>query len=682
MDYDQQHVEGLIERAEKVDGNTPRQHRDAILSVMRAAVRHHNRLYYDNDAPAIPDTVYDRLAAALRRLSPDDPVLREIGNPTFGTKFTHSSMMGSLDKCHTAAEVVAKFGRMTVCVMPKIDGLSLSNHYRNGGLEASATRGDGLVGEVVTPNAARISNLPLVAFGDLVEWVGVEVRGEAYIASGDFYGKMDQPRYDGQPKGYANPRNAAAGGLRNSDTAATARRKVRFVAYKIMAEGSDYGARFSENLGLLAKEGFEVPPFEVLTVSDEQSVAEAIERVRSADVPYDTDGVVVVVDDIAQFEAAGLSGKCPQAALAYKFETEKAASVVLRIVYDTGRTGAITPVAEIEPTLICGSTVSRVTLNNVYGVAGVLAKDVSVGDRILFEKANEIIPKVVKVLERTDDRISCVPEKCPVCDGEVARQTLGDGRPGAHLVCLNDECEAKLFKRIRHMLEKLGVKGIDESTIEKFHVAGLVKDEWDILDLSEGSLVQKGFGAGESRNWAAAMSGIETTPARLLACMGINSWGERMYEILFKASDRTSRFWVDLVTHTAAWSPEETSALQEMGAMPGIKEKKAKAFFDGMVKHMDIVVELLKRVKVVYDEPKAVVGGKLAGKSFCLSGTMPRGKKQIGDDVAAAGGEIKDGVSKGLSYLVAGEGSGSKSDKARKLGVPIITEDDLYAMMG
>jgi len=622
------------------------------IAKLEAEIRLHNRNYYDLDKPTIGDVAYDNLKEELKKLAPDSPVLSEIGNPTYGEKFQHPSLMGSLDKCHTAEEIEAKFSGKTMVIMPKIDGLSMALHYSDGGLKTAATRGNGKVGEIVTPNAARISNLPL----SIKSSYKVEVRGETYIAKIDFYGIMDQPGYDGNADGLANPRNAAAGGLRQKDPKLTAERKVRFVAYKALP--TQHKTQ-QEMFQWLKDNGFETCPIFTCKVGTESTanLQTKIDHFKTMKLPYDTDGVVVALADLLEFDSLGYKGKYPAGALAYKFETEKASARVLSIEWNTSRNGRVVPVAIIEPTEICGSTVERATMNNYDWI---VREDVAVGDRIIFEKANEIIPKLVEVAERVKARERNIPTNCPSC-GEALVKV------GVDISCPSESCPAQFVKLVRHILTSLDVKDIGLSTLERMADKGVIFNPEDIFGITVEKLKAAEFGDTESGNMVAAVTGIKSTRARLLKALGIRLWGETLFEQLFATGGLEADRWLE-----PGFGPEKDKAAIGMG------DVRFKELKEGIMARQKLLKALVTNVGV----EKAKAGAPLANKSFCITGTLSKKRDEIQDDIRKAGGLVKSTVGKGLDYLVAGEDCGGKLDKAAKLGVKVISEKELYELIG
>ena len=619
------------------------------INELEAQIKEHNRRYYDQDAPTITDPEYDALKKELEQLNPESPVLDDIGESTFGEKYEHTHLMGSLAKCHSAQEVMQRFSGLEVVLMPKIDGCSMATHFRGGNLILAATRGDGKVGEKITPNAAEISNLP----SHINSEIPLEFRGEAYIAKSDFYGIMDQPGYRGKPNGLANPRNAAAGGLRQKDPGVTRASKIRFVAYELLSDAGKMA--HDTKLEALKHLGFEIPPYKTITCVDEETVQKAIDELKAMDasLPYETDGVVIRINDASLFDNAGLSGKCPKGALAFKFETVKAKSTVLDIEWTTSRTGRICPVAIITPTRISGSIVQRITLNNPDWIA---KADVAIGDDILFEKANEIIPCLVSVLKRNDpNRNINYPVHCPSC-----------GQLTDNCYCINPLCPAQFNASVIHIIEKLEIMGIGPGIVDKIVEAGLIKQPFEIFDVTEASLMSKGFGDRQAEIICQALKNVEASKAHILACLGIEGWGRRMFETVAKN--------VSLDDIIAGTVPAHTLA-----ATPGIGYTRACALIDGIKDNKTLLDGLLTRVAIKKEMPR---GTQLAGLSFCITGTLSKGRGQVQMDIAKAGGDVKNTVSAKLKYLVAGDEAGSKLDKAKALGVKIINEQELYDMIG
>lgn len=633
-------------------------HRAERIAWLEREVAFHNRRYYDFDQPLISDPEYDAIRRELETLKPDSPVLQDIGHAAFGEKYRHPVMMGSLQKCHSAAEIVKKFGGTELLAMPKIDGCSLSLHYEKGSLVRAVTRGDGIEGELVTANARFVRDIPV----EIAPGGAMEVRGEAYIAKSDFYGKMDAA--GAGDEGMANPRNATAGGLRQKDPALTRDRKIRFVGYEII--GRPDLATHADKIALLKAAGFVTPPVEVGTFADAAALGGNLARWREEfeTLPYEIDGVVFRVNNQAAFESEGWTGKCPKGALAFKFETEKKAARITGFEWATSRNGRVCPVAVIEPTLICGSTVSRITLHNLEWMQ---QQDVAVGDLVRFEKANEIIPKLVEVLERPAGRRVEYPEKCPSCAAALIRESVD-------LVCQNPDCPAQFEETVIHLLDELGVKGVAGATLERVVKAGLVRHPWEILDVKQEALTAIGFGPKQAENIETALRTPRVGPAQMLSALGIPGWGRRFFDILLDSGACS----LDDLLNGGLPDAAKVAEVFSLG------EKRAEALLAGLRDKAAFLQGLRPRVDLVLPPPKPVAGAAgaspLAGKSFCVTGTLSRPREEIQDRIRALGGLVRDAVSGRLDYLVAGEHAGSKLAKAQTLGVKVLAEAEFETL--
>lgn len=633
------------------------------IAYLEKEIRYHNRMYYDVGSGIITDHAYDYLWDTLKELNPDSPVLTERGTVLKGDfpQVKHQVAMGSLSKCKTVEEVLSKFSGHACVVTPKIDGAGLAIRYKNGRLHRGITRGDTKtdIGNDITANVQQIIGVP-----DSIDCLeNIEIRGEAFIDKKDFYGVMDQPGFAGSEKGMANPRNAASGALMQKDISKIAERKLQFVAYKIIGGGFE---TYSEQLSQLVAWGFQVPRDHAVIVRDKDILQSIIDKVQEncPQYPYEIDGAVIRINNESDYQDKGWSSKCPNGAIAYKYDTEKSTSTVLDIEWTASRTGRINPVALIEPTLIAGSTVGRITLNNIEWIEDL---DIAIGDKILFEKANEIIPRVVDVINRSDDRTLPIPESCPTCKSSIARE-------GKFLICNNSDCSAKIIERTLHMLVKLNIKGVAESTVTKMFEANLITLPWEIFDLTKEDLIGIGLGEKQSENIVKSLSKRDVSPYDFMASLGIHMWGREMFEILTANSSVTEEQMVDGLIDVDLESvrgigPEKGSVLRE--AIPA-SESQLSTFQYEMLK------QLREKVNVVFSE---AAGDSLEGKSFCLSGTLSKDRKAVADEIKSLGGTIKSSVTKNLDYLVAGPGSGSKSDKANDLGVTVLTEEELRGMM-
>jgi len=626
---------------------------ERLISKLEADIRYHNHKYYDEDSPVLSDVLYDEMINQLKKLAPDSPVLNEIGNPTFGLKYKHKSKMGSLQKCHTFQEIADKFGDQLVGMSPKVDGISLSLHYNQGGLQMAVTRGDGETGEIVTPNVCQLLGVPL-----RIDYTyPVEVRGEGYIAKKDFYGIMDVPGYGGHEKGFANPRNAAAGSIRQKDPLVTKSRNVSFVGYRVI--GVDTISQYEQEMYWLEAQGFPFFPYWLTSMKDKEE--SLIETIHNYDVPYEIDGIVIMLNSLADFKKAGWAGKCPKGAIAYKFETEKKKAVIKDIIWQTGRTGKVTPVAIIDATEICGSTIRRITLHNY---AWLMEHDYAIGDTVLFEKANEIIPEIVEALDRPVDRQKSLITVCPSCSFTLERSITGLEEQGADIVCHNSECSAQFSQKVEYMLKTIGVKGIARTTIEKMDL----DHPWSIFDMNEEEFQKLGFGEIESTTMVQSLANVKTTPERLLASLGIQGWAESMFAKLFKNSQIAGQDWLAAFVSNN-YFPEDMEAcltgIRGLQLMSGMNN--CKVWLQAL--NFRVIVE------------SASIGGVLAGSTFCVTGKLSKGRGEIASIIKDNGGIVKDSITKSLDYLIAGEKAGSKLTKAADAGVVVLSEIEFNAMI-
>lgn len=635
------------------------------VAELESLILYHNHRYYDLDDPEISDHDYDQIFNALQQLNPESEALNDKGQATYGEKYTHKEMMGSLSKAHTDEEVFDKFSdifpsKTFLVAMDKIDGMSMSLHYRYGKLIRAVTRGDGYIGEIVTDNARQLTNIPLYIEDEVVRdhpWV--EVRGEAYVNQEWYYANKERlEKEEGRDKPFKNPRNYTAGSVRHKDAERTKKRHISFVAYKILYNEINPKKKiitsFWDVLNALIDMDFEIPY--ALKVDSKDKIADAIkvfDKMRKES-HYDTDGVVFMIDDLKLFDRLGYVHKYPKGAIAYKFETDKEESVIRDIEWNTGRTGKITPVAVIDPIELAGTTVTRLTLNNLDYIQ---TNSVMIGDTILVEKANEIIPKLVKVVLKGEHRNLNIPVKCPSCSHDVSLEM-------PFIMCNNPDCPAKLVENIEHFLKKLDVKGISDKTIEKVLESGIADDLPEMIILDEADLVMIGFGNRQAEIFVEALRGITATPEKFLGALGVDGAGSRTFTEVVKDIP-----FKDIIN--------SNFTVAQLCSIEGIAEtsaEKIKRYFD---ENQEYIHAMLEHVSV---EEKQASSDTLNGKTFCITGTLSRKRKEVESMIEDHGGVIKS-VSKTLDYLVAGEDAGSKLDKAKKLGVSVLTENELYNLM-
>jgi len=656
---------------------------------LRREIERHNRLYYEEARPEIPDDRYDALVRELRELeerfpslrTPDSPTRRVGGRPAgrFPT-VRHEVPMLSLDNTYNEDELFAFDERVTrllgtkdhpYVVEPKVDGVALTLLYRNGGLEYAATRGDGRTGDVITENALRVKGVPRrlrPPFPPVLE-----VRGEVYIERKDF-ARINSEREQEGKEVFANPRNLAAGTLKLLDPSAVAARSLRMVCYALGRHEGDVPRTQWELLAFLKRLGFAVPPHAERCGSMNEVLAfiRRFDAVRRG-LPFDVDGVVVKVDRFDQREKLGQTSKAPRWMIAYKYEPERAETRVVGIEHSVGRTGVVTPVAELEPVPLSGSTVKRASLHNYEELA---RKDVRVGDRVLVEKAGEIIPQIVEVLrnERPPDaRPVRPPENCPVCgtplvkrEGEVA------------LRCPNRACPAKVEGRILHFVSRdcMDIDGLGPALVRKLVQAGLLRSLADIYRLPNRAAeiaALEGMGEKSAANLAEAIErskgrGLE----RLLAALGIPNVGSHTAELL------AARFR-DIRALMKA-KREELESIDEVG--PVVAESVLSYFADEASEREIAELEALG-VSVRSTARTAPASRPLEGKTVVVTGRLEgMSRKEAEEWLKSLGARVSSSVSSKTDYLLAGEEPGSKLEKARKLGVKTVTLDEMKRIAG
>ncbi|MHC1610514.1 MAG: NAD-dependent DNA ligase LigA [Candidatus Methanospirareceae archaeon] len=657
---------------------------------LRKKIHYHNYRYYVLDEPEISDAEYDRLFQELVELerahpeliTPDSPTQRVGAEPLeeFGT-YEHSIPMLSLNSVTTEDEVREFDERVRrtlgdeeveYVVEPKIDGLAMELVYENGVFTVGSTRGDGKRGEDITQNLRTIKTIPLRIFSDPDESLPLlEVRGEVFMPVSRFKALNAELGKRGE-KTFANPRNAAAGSVRQLDPRVTASRPLDFFAYGIgRVEGKEFSTQW-EVLEYLRKIGFKVNPL-IRRFKDIQDVIRYHEEVneKRTELDYEIDGMVVKVNSIEQQERLGAVSRSPRWALAYKFPAREEFTRVKDIRVQVGRTGALTPVAVLEPVQIGGVTVSRATLHNEDELR---RKDVRIGDTVVVERAGDVIPEVVSVIKskRTGaEKEFRMPDKCPVCGADVLKE-------GPIVRCIGVSCSAQLKERIKHFasLRALNIEGLGEKVIEQLVDRRMVSDAADLFFLTKEDLMKlERMGEKSAQNILTALEKSKhTTFARLLYALGIRHVGEHTASLL-AANFR------DMDALRAA-SYEELIRIPEIG--PEVA-KSILLFFEQ--KETQELLEKLERAGVRY-ETKGVeegeeegVGKVLEGKTFVFTGRISMPREEAKSIVEGLGGHVASSVSKRTDYVVAGEEPGSKLEKAEKLGVKIIDEEAFREMV-
>jgi DNA ligase (NAD+) len=649
----------------------------------------HAYRYYVLDDPTVSDAQYDALYRRLVELERAHPELvtsdspsRRVGDrPRDGfVKVTRSVKMLSLDNTYSPAELSDFHRRVlsglatgqtpTFCVEPKLDGASVELVYERGRLVQATTRGDGEVGEDVTDNVRTIRGLPLrIDAGERVT-----LRGEVVIYRKDLE-RINVQRQDDGEEPFANPRNAAAGSLRLLDPRIVATRPLRILLYQ-WVEGASTTSSHSEALAHIARLG--LPTHRLEKVCDGISeILEAISTIDRArpDYPFETDGAVIKVDSFKHQQILGETTKFPRWAVAFKFAAEQAETLVRDIVVQVGRTGALTPVANLDPVLLAGTTVSRASLHNFDVVAGL---DVRVGDRVVIQKAGEIIPQVVSVRlqARTEHQVPFrMPEACPVCASPAVRV---EGQSA--LRCPNRACPGQLKAALHHFARRfaMNIDHLGPAVIELLVDRRMVADVADLYDLTNEQVASlPRLGQKSADNLLREIGASREQPLdRLLCGIGIPQIGQ-------VAARQLAENAITLET-LLSWSSEQAScrAAQIHGFGPSMVEEVVQ-FLQDPTQHA-LLEKLLSR-KVGRPQPlaRAATQGPLSGQSFCVTGVLSRRREEVHAMIRDAGGTVHDKIKKGTTYLVAGDKVGkSKTDEAKKQGVQIIAELMLYSMMG
>jgi DNA ligase (NAD+) len=665
-------------------------------AALRGELRRHEHLYYVLDAPEITDAAYDALMNELKRieaehpelLTPDSPTQRVGGKPAEGfRKVAHSRPMLSLDNAYSEEELAAWDARCRELAGPlpveyvaeyKMDGLSAALRYEpttDGGsrLTTAITRGDGQTGEDVTANIRTIRSVPLSISAEQLEKLrlpqGFEVRGEAVMPNAAFQRLNEEREREGLALA-VNPRNAAAGALRTLDPGIVANRRLDFYAYFLLVEGEylPYGQRIT--LETLAALGFRVNPQHKLLASVEQMsrFIDEAEAARST-LGYEIDGVVLKVDSHVTQGRLGYTGRAPRWAIAYKFTARSGITTVNAITVQVGRTGKLTPVAELTPVFIGGTTVSRATLHNSDFIERLGLK---LGDTVKVERGGDVIPKVVEVVEDADHPRGVFPylfpTLCPECNSAVVRV---EGE--VDFRCVNADCPAKLRESLLHFGKRgvMNIEGLGEAVVQQLADRGLVRSVADLYSLTEEQLTTLDrFAEKSARALLAEVEGSKRAGlARLLMGLGIRFVGERTAELL--AEEFGS---IDALMKATA---EELERVEEVG--PRISQSIIEFF--AQPANLALVAAL-KAAGVEMTAEKRQRSAQLAGLTFVLTGALPTlTRDEAKAKIEAAGGKTASAVSKKTSYVVAGEEAGSKLDKARALKIPVLSEAELLALL-
>lgn len=641
-------------------------------------LNYHSQLYYVEDRNEITDYEYDMLQQELKGLEEQFPQFVRSDSPTqrvggkaisIFEKVTHRVQMGSLqdvfsfEQVRSFIETVQQaVDKPQFVVEPKIDGLSVSLEYHNGELAIGSTRGDGFVGEDVTSNLKTVKSIPIKINEELPL---IEVRGETYMPRNVFL-KLVKEQEDNDEQPFKNPRNAAAGSLRQKDPKIAAKRKLDIFVFNVQQiEGKELTSH-KESLDYLKTLGFKtIPDYKRVSTADE--VIDCIKTIgeKRFDLPFDIDGVVIKVDDFRQREILGATAKVPKWAVAYKFPPEEKTSKLLDIELNVGRTGAITPVAVFEPVFLAGTSVSRATLHNQDFIR---EKNISVGDIIKVRKAGDIIPEVLGSVEKHGDGVFTLPECCPVCGTKLVKS-----EEEAAVRCPNVECPAQIFRSIVHFASKgaMNIDGLGPQIVHTLLDNKLITSVADLYTLSENKLLQLDNFKEKSVN--NLLNAIEKSKSnsldRLVFGLGIRNIGQASAKLLCdKFGD------LDNIMNASA---EQISEIDGFGGI--MAQSVYNAFHE---EHMTELIQKLKECGINTKYEKIQIDDRFAGKTFVLTGTLPTLKRSEAKAlIEKYGGKASGSVSKKTDYVLAGEEAGSKLDKAHQLGIEIITEEQFKDMI-
>jgi DNA ligase (NAD+) len=661
------------------------------IEKLREEIRRHEELYYVHDSPEISDREYDKLLEQLQKLeqdhpdlvTPDSPTQRVGGRPAEGfIKVVHSRQMMSLDNSYNIDELrafdercrrLAEGRPLDYVTELKIDGLSLSLQYADGLLVRGVTRGDSRTGEDVTQNARTIRSVPLrlKSKGKPID-SNIEVRGEVFIPRNVFE-KTNAERAEAGESLFANPRNAASGAIRQLDSRLVARRKLDMFVYELFVGGGRKPfATHWQALEWLQAAGFRVNPHRTVceTIDEVIEFANKKEKLRD-DLDYEIDGLVVKVNSTALQDEFGATAKAPRWAIAYKYPAGQASTKVLDIKVQVGRTGALTPVAHLEPVQLAGTTVKRATLHNEDEIKRL---GVKIGDWVMVEKSGEVIPKVLSVItsKRTGkERDFEAPERCPVCDSPIVRL------PGQVVpFCSSEDCVARRMGRLIHFASRraMRIEGLGESLVQQLVSESLVKDVGDLYSLTLEQVA--GLERMAKKSATNLLDQIEASKGRdlsnLVYALGIRHVGERTAGILAHEAGSLERL--------AAMSVEELDAIPEIGLTVA---ESVRDWFDDegnralcdRLRAAGVETENTRASSETHDE-------RFAGKQFVLTGTLGGFTRDEAKAlIEARGGRVNSSVSKKTDYVVAGEAAGSKLDKAQSLGVAVIDEEAFKQML-
>lgn len=642
--------------------------------------------YYTLNQPLVSDFEYDQMMNKLEQLeieaqyfSVDSPTQRVSGIPTkeFPT-INHKYPMLSLSNTYSKKDLIDFDGRVKgllnkdepyeyFCEL-KIDGLAISLIYENGLFSKGATRGDGVSGDDITPNLKTIRSIPLKIFNDN-PIKNFEVRGEVYLPAEKFDKMNIERQNNGEPL-FANPRNAAAGSLKMQDAKEVAKRGLRIFCYQLFSEDLEFNNQFhNENLSTLKGMAFPINPnFKICeSVNEVIDFCEDWEKKRET-LKYDIDGVVIKINNLEQQIRLGTTAKSPRWAIAYKFKAMQAQTIIESISWQVGRTGTVTPVANLHPVLLAGSTVSRATLHNPDEIK---RKDIRVGDKVNIEKGGDIIPKIVSVINPEDKNRNVpyqIPEKCPVCNSRLRK--IEDE---AALKCVNFECPAQVLRRIEHFVSRgaMDIEGLGIAIVELLIKENLIQDVGDIYSLEENQIAKlERMGEKSARNLVNSINASKGKSFdKLVFGIGIPFIGASAAFILAKNFKSLEKLMC--------------AEKEEFEAIDGIGSKMAESIIEFFKNEKNVrVLEKLKKAGLKIEMMESQLGNKFEGKTFVLTGTLQNyTRDEASILIKNEGGLVSSGVSKLTDYILAGEKAGSKLGKAKELNIKILSEEEFIEII-
>ncbi|MBP5617254.1 MAG: NAD-dependent DNA ligase LigA [Elusimicrobiaceae bacterium] len=653
------------------------------IEQLKKLINYHNNLYYNLDRPVLSDTQYDELYQKLKALEDAYPQFRTADSPTqqvggkaskLFTQITHATAMLSLDNSYNAADIRAWHERSAkglekenfeMVVEAKIDGVSCSLTYQDGKLVQAASRGDGKVGEDITANVLTIKDIPHVLTG-IISAGRLEIRGEVYVQKQDLQ-ELNKAQQAKNENTFANTRNAAAGFLRHKNTEVVAARPLRFFAHSF-GTGDVPAQSFSQFIELCQNWGFAVCPVRTKTTHIEEVISfyNQFDKTRH-ELPFDVDGLVVKINSFDEQKRLGNTAKSPRWAIAFKYPAPQATTTLKNVVFSVGRTGVITPVAELEPVSVSGVTISNATLHNFDEIKRL---NVHVGDTVIVERAGEVIPKIVKVVEQKGTQEIVPPNECPVCGGKVYKEAKEVG-----YYCVNPACPAQLRARLLHFASRdaMDIDGLGDVVMDQLLERHFIADFADIYKLTFFHVLNlENFKDKKAQNLLTAIEASKQKPlAKLLFALGIGFVGEKTAEIL---ADEFGT--LDALKEA---SLERLQSIREIGEI--VSQSVYDFFRDPRACAQ---IELLRQAGLNFTQPKKEqTNNALAGKTFVFTGELAHLKRAEAERLTKEyGGYASGSVSKKTSFVVAGEKAGSKLLKAQELGVPVISEEEFLKMIG